>query len=102
MKVTINNKIYEYEKNTTLEKIKEDLGITAYAATVNNRLRELTYKLTFDAEIRFLDLTDKDAMRIYEQTLRYVILMAVKELNPKLSLKFNYSISRSILAVLKI
>jgi len=99
MKVTINNKIYEYEKNTTLEKIKEDLGITAYAATVNNRLRELTYKLTFDAEIRFLDLTDKDAMRIYEQTLRYVILMAVKELNPKLSLKFNYSISRSILAV---
>ncbi len=99
MKVTINNKVYTYEKNTTLEKIKDDLGIVAYAATVNNRLRELTYRLTFDAEVKFLDLSDKDAMRMYEQTLRYVILMAVKALNPKVSLKFNYSISRSILAI---
>lgn len=99
MKVTINNKVYTYEKNTTLEHIKDELKINAYAATVNNRLRELTYKLTFDAEVVFLDLTDKDAMRIYEQTLRYVILMALKELSPKASLKFNYSISRSILAI---
>ncbi|MFA5720322.1 MAG: hypothetical protein WC939_04615 [Acholeplasmataceae bacterium] len=101
MKLTIDGKLYNYDKPITLEALKDDLGIEAYAATVNNRIRELTYVLTKDCDVVFLNLLDKDAIRIYESTLRYVILMALKNLYPNTSLKYNYSISRSILAIPK-
>lgn len=96
--IIIKNQTYKYEKGLTLEDIKDNLNIVAYAALVNNRLRELTYKLEKDATIEFLDLTNKDVSRIYEATLRYVILMAIKKLYPDAKVAFNYSISRSILA----
>lgn len=99
--VIINGKKYTYKKSTTLEEIKDNLQITAYAALVNNRLRELTYQLKHDAEINFLDLTSKDVSRIYEASLRFVILMAIENLYPEASVQFNYSISRSILAVVE-
>ena len=101
MNITISGQVYHYDKPVTLEQIKADLNLVAYAATVNNRIRELTYVVKRDADVVFLDLLDKDAIRIYESTLRYVILMAMKNLYPKASLKYNYSISRSILAIPK-
>jgi uridine kinase len=66
------------------------------AATVNGRLRELSFILTKDADIEFLKFDHPDAMRIYESTLRYIVAMAVKRLYPSAKVKFNYSISRSI------
>lgn len=99
--VKIEGKKYTYKKSTTLEEIKDSLKINAYAALVNNRLRELTYKLKYDAEVVFLDLTHKDVSRIYEASLRFVILMAIENLYPEASVQFNYSISRSILAVVQ-
>ncbi len=70
------------------------------AAKVNNRIRELGYVLNNDAEVEFLDLTDSDACRIYQSTLRYLIVMAAKELYPNCRIIFNYSISRSIFATI--
>ncbi|MDY0133781.1 MAG: hypothetical protein WBK59_04215 [Acholeplasmatales bacterium] len=98
IKVIINNEEYSYPKGTTLEEIKNDRNIIAYAALVNNRLRELTFKLKFNATLDFLDLTNKEVSRIYEASLRYVILMAIKNLYPSAKVIYNYSISRSILA----
>ncbi len=63
------------------------------------RLRELSYIPTEDATVEFLDYKDPDAIKIYESTLRYVVAMAVKNLYPSAKVRFNYSISRSILAV---
>lgn len=68
-----------------------------FAARVNNRLRELTYELHFDASIEFLDLEDNDAVAVYERGLRFLFCMAVKKLYPNLKFKISYSISRSIL-----
>jgi uridine kinase len=100
MKFTVDNKVYEYDKSIDLKTVAKDLGLKdVSAATVDKRLRELTYIPTQDAEIEFLDYTHPDAIRIYESTLRYIIAMAVKHLYPKAKIRFNYSISRSILAV---
>lgn len=65
-------------------------------AKVNNRLRELTYDVYYDATIEFLTLKDEDAIRVYESSLRYIIAMAISRLYPELRIKFSYSISRSI------
>lgn len=102
MKITISEKIYEYEKSLTLEEIVKQMGLKdILAATVDGRLRELTYLVVKDSVIEFLSYNHPDAVRIYETTLRYVLAMAVKNLYPKAKVKFNYSISRSILAVLE-
>jgi len=98
--IVVNKKQYEIEPGTTLETLKNQLGIEAYAATVNNRIRELTFPLTKQSEVNFLDLSDRDAVRIYEATLRYVISMAIRNLYPNANVKFNYSVSRAILGVI--
>ncbi len=99
MKLEINEKIYTFEGSLTLEEIAKSLDLKhVLAATVNGRLRELTYCIKKDSSIDFLDMTDPAAIKIYESTLRYVTAMAVHNLFPTVKLKFSYSISRAILA----
>lgn len=99
--IKVNDSTVQFNSGVTLEEVKNHLGLIAYAGTVNNRIRELTYVLTKDCDVTFLDLTNRDTVRIYEASLRYVIAMAVKNLYPQANIKFNYSVSRSILGVLE-
>ena len=69
-------------------------------AKVNNRIRELTYEVFYDADIEFLDIEDEEAAYIYENTLRYIVAMALYEIDPTLQLKYSYYESRSIYALL--
>ena len=69
---------------------------TIIAAKVNNRIRELSYEVYFDAEIEFLTTKDYDAVKIYETSLRYLVAMAMDRLYPGVEIHFSYSISRSI------
>ena len=102
MKINIGGTPYTYDRPVVLKDIATELKVSdVLAATVNGRLRELSFILTKDAEVSFLKYDNGDAIRIYESTLRYVIAMAIKNLYPNAKVKFNYSISRSILAVLE-
>lgn len=65
-------------------------------AKVNHRIRDLNYEVYFDANIEFLTILDQDAVRTYETTLRYLLAMAVYQLNPAYRFRFSYHISRSI------
>ncbi len=97
MKVNISGKIYEFDKPVRIHDLLTAEEQKNYqAAKVNNRIRELDYLLSEDADVEFLDLTDSDACRIYQSTLRYLIVMASKKIFPKCRIIFNYSISRSI------
>ncbi|MFA6692474.1 MAG: hypothetical protein WCR73_01835, partial [Acholeplasmataceae bacterium] len=100
MKITVNDKVLQYDGPVSIEKIAQDLNLKpVLAANVNGRLRELAYILTKDQEITFLGYENSDAVKIYESTIRYVVAMVINRLYPNASVKFNYSISRSILAV---
>lgn len=100
MEFIINEKAYMYELPKTLKEVAIDLKIKEpLAAKVNKRLRELNYIPTKDAEVEFLSYTNADAIKIYESTLRYVIAMAVHRLYPNAKIRFNYSVSRAMLAV---
>ena len=65
-------------------------------AKVNNRVRELTYQVSYDADIQFLTLADDAAKRAYEPSLRYVIAMAFHNCYPNLKIKFAFNVSRTI------
>ncbi len=95
-KIKVNNQIIVKEEKILLKDLAKELGIIGYAAKVNNRLRELNFYVNFDAEVEFLDLSNFDAVRIYETSLRYLIIMALEKLYPKIKIKFNQCVSRSI------
>ncbi len=100
MKLNIETTQITYDKPMVLKEIAKSMKIKdALAAKVNDRLRELSYIITKDANVSFLRYDHPDAIRIYESTLRYVIAMAIKKLYPSAKVRFNYSISRSILGV---
>ncbi len=99
MKVLINNKEYEFLEKTSLEEMAKTIGGKYYCARVNNRIRELSYRLeTENAEVSFLDASDYDSVRIYEASLRYIVAMAVSRLWPKKNIRFSNSISMAIYA----
>ncbi len=98
MKVKVFSEEREYDKPLRISEIINDKNHKYMAARVNNRLRELDYVLSNDASIEPLDLTNNDAVTIYQATLRYVFLMAINRLYKKVKVTFNYSISRSIFA----
>lgn len=87
---------FEKEDKILLKDLAKELGIEAYAAKVNNRLRELNYYLNYNCEVEFLDLRSSDAVKVYETSLRYLIIMALERLYPNIKIKFNQSVSRSI------
>lgn len=97
MLVKIDGKEYTYPQKTSLETISKDFEGRFICANVNNRLRELTYVLDYDATIDFLDISRSNSMRIYQATLRYIIAMAVNNVFPGINVRFSNSISMGIL-----
>ena len=98
MKVTINNKILEVAEKTRVMDLIDDDKYQYQAARVNNRIRELNYKIPDDAEVELLTLRDRESTTIYQSTLRYLIIMAIKRIYPSARVIFNYSVSRAIFA----
>ena len=91
MKIKINGKELNLQKNVKLLELIDGDKHNYQAARVNNRIRELNYELKEDAEIELLDLKDSNAVTIYQSTLRYLIVMAVEKVYPKAKVIFNYS-----------
>ncbi len=82
---------------TPLSKLKEEDRKKYFCVEINGHIQELNYEFPYemDATLKFLDLTDSTAARIYETSIRYVVSLAVKSLDNRLDCKFFYNISRS-------
>lgn len=94
-KITINNETKFYDKPIrALELLPHDDN-NYYACKINYRLRELTYIINRDTELEFLDLSDYNAMLIYQNSLRYVLCMAIHNLYPKAKVELNQFISQT-------
>lgn len=100
MKVSMNGKLLEVPKGTSIIDLIEGDKYRYQAARVNNRIRELNYIIQGDSEIELLTLKDRESQTMYQSTLRYLIIMAVKRVYPAARIIFNYSVSRSILATI--
>jgi hypothetical protein len=96
--VKFNGKEVVFEKKVALlDLIKDDADCRQFiCAKVNNRVRELTYEVYYDATVEFLTLQDHDAVKVYEASLRYVLAMAFARCYPKLRVRFAYNVSRCV------
>ncbi|MDE6273439.1 MAG: nucleoside kinase [Clostridiales bacterium] len=96
--VKIFDQTYQLEERTPASKLLNDDEKKYMAVKVNNRLRELNFELNYDCEVVPLDLNFKDAVKVYETSMRYLIAMAFHNLYPDYQVKLSYAISRSIMA----
>lgn len=87
VEIVINGKKHVYSKNITLQEIymehQEEHKYPIIIAKVNNRLRELSYKIKENCTVEFLDLTSPEGNRVHINGLVFVLLYAVKKLYGK-------------------
>ena len=62
------------------------------AVQQGGRVQELTDVLTRDGEIRPLTLQDEEGRRIYERSLRFVLLLAFRRVMPGQRVRIEYSV----------
>ncbi len=70
-----------------------DEAIPIVAALVNGQLRELTYSLRTDADIVPIPMTSSDGTRIYQRSLSFLLVTAVKELFPYARITIDHSLT---------
>ncbi len=65
------------------------------AAFVNNRLKELNYRLFRPATIRFIDISSFSGFRLYQRTAWFILQKAVRDLWPGKHLNIRHSLGQS-------
>ena len=65
------------------------------AAFVNNRIRELNYKIYSPATVQFVDITSFAGIRVYQRTVWFLLQKAVKDLYPGQTLHIRHSLGQS-------
>ena len=88
----------EVPMGTTLQKIAERLTPGKYpflAAFVNNRIKELNYRIYTPVTIRFVDITSFEGIRVYQRTAWFILQKAVRDLYPDRTLHIRHSLGQS-------
>ena len=52
------------------------------AAYVNNRIKELNYKILKPVTVRFIDITHFEGYRVYQRTISFILQKAVHDIDP--------------------
>ncbi len=98
--ILLNGQQVKAEKGTKIEELvkgkkgKKDALIVA--ALVDNEIRELTYPVEKDCSISFIDLSSEDGIRIYERSLKFLLIKAVHDLFPEKEIQIRHSVSRGV------
>ena len=98
--INVAGKTHKLAQKTSILELIDNHNKEYVVAKVNNRLRELTYELSFDANVELLDLKTSDGVKVYETSFRYLLAMAFHNLYPDYQVKLSYAISRSLLITL--
>ena len=84
VEITINGKKYKYSKDITIEEVLADHPVESkypiIVAKLDNRLRELSWKIKDDATLEGLDLTSPEGNRVHINGLILVMLYAINNL----------------------
>jgi uridine kinase len=66
------------------------------AGIVNNEIKELTYPITAECDISFVDMTTDDGIRIYQRSLIFLLVKAFTDIYPDKEIEIRHSVSRGI------
>ena len=100
MRVSWNNKTIEIEKGETVMRCLELLGAGmegVLAARRGDEALELTSIVNQDCELFPLTLRDEEGRRIYERSVRFVMLLAIRRLYPGQQVRIEFSVGGGVL-----
>ena len=90
----------EVEMGTSLLELKQQLTIeNAYpllAAYVNNRIKELNYKIYKPIVVRYIDITHFEGYRVYQRTISFILQKAASDIFPERKLYIRHSLGRGL------
>lgn len=90
----------EVEMGTSLRSLLNNLDITnsypMLAAYVNNRLKELNYRVYTPISIRFIDITHFEGHRVYQRTITFLLQRAMRELFPQHPFHIRHSLGSGV------
>ena len=99
MKITCGNITKDIEKGATvmqcLRALETDVS-GVLAVQQGGRVLELTDVILREGEIRPLTLRDEEGRRIYERSLRFVLLMALRHVLPGQRVRIEYSVGGGV------
>jgi uridine kinase len=79
-----------------LKKPCDARGLPFIGARVNNDVVSLTYPLEVNAEVRFLTMTDSQGMRIYRDSLAFLLMKTAAELFPDGRFSIEHSLGTGL------
>ena len=88
--------VLEGARGTQLEAFLKDLSdekAPIVGAVLNRELRELTYSVQMDGEVRPVTMAEADGMRIYRRSLTFLLSAAWDELFPDAKLTVDHSVA---------
>lgn len=71
------------------------------AARVNNHFRDLNHQMDEDGRVEFLDLRDSDGQKVYQRSLSFVFIRAVREIIKDARVFIEHSLSKGIYCEIK-
>ncbi len=71
-------------------------GAPIVAAVVNNEIRELTFTVSEPCEVNFVDLSSEDGIRIYQRSLKFLLMKALHDCYPDRDVAIRHSVSKGI------
>ena len=100
IKVKFNgNEISVKEGTRVLDLVDKNQRRNLVVCQVGAQVKELSYKLSEknnNMTVKLLGLSNAEAGRAYEASLRYIVAMAFYRVYPDVKVRFSYNISRSI------
>ncbi len=101
VEITVGKKKYQYSKDITLQEIfmehQIEFKYPIVLARVNNRLKELSAKITEDSTVEFLDLTSSEGNRAHLNGLIFVLQYAIKKMfGPKADIIVQHSLDKGL------
>ncbi len=98
--VTVNGNQCEMIRGTSLEeligKVQPSGGGLVVAGIVDNELRELTHQIDSSCSVKFVYMTSEDGVRIYQRSMKLLLLKALHDCYPDRDIAIRHSVSRGI------
>ena len=101
-----NNSTREFPEGSSLLDIYNGFNLAMpygpVSAKVNNKVESLDFRVYYNKDIEFLDITSSSGMRTYVRSLFFILVKAVEELYPQGSISLEHPISKGYFCKLHI
>lgn len=88
----------EFEEGTSLFEIYQGFDLNMpygpVSARVNNKVEDLNFKVYYNKDVEFLDITSASGMRTYVRSLCFILTKAVSELYPNGNILLEHPVSK--------